>query len=66
MIPQRIGMQYNQYCDETNFKPLRRNNLMQILWECSASVRTSLQELDYFAAEGARKPISLCIILIQR
>ena len=54
MIPQRIVMQYNQYCDETNFKPLRRSTLMQILGERNASVRMSLQGLDYFAAEGGR------------
>ena len=54
MIPQRIVMQYNQYCDETNFKPLHRSTLMQILRERNASVRMSFQGLDYFAAEGGR------------
>ena len=28
--------------------------MLRILTECSASVRKSLQGLDYFAAEGAR------------
>jgi len=28
--------------------------MLQILAECKASVRKSLQGLDYFAAEGAR------------
>ena len=47
-------MQYRQYCSETNFKPFSRSTMLRILTECSASVRKSLQCLDYFAAEGAR------------
>ena len=47
-------MQYNQDCAEVNFKPSSRSTLLRILSECSASVRTSLQGLDYFAAEGGR------------
>ena len=47
-------MQYMQYCSETNFKPFSRSTMLRILTECSASVRKSLEGLDYFAAEGAR------------
>lgn len=54
MIPERIVTQYIQYCAESNFKPLSRSTMLRILSECSASVRKSLQGLDYFAAEGAR------------
>ena len=54
MIPERIVTQYNQYCAEANFQPSSRSTLLRILSECSASVRTSLQGLDYFAAEGGR------------
>ena len=54
MIPERIVMQYTQYCCETNYKPFSRRTMLRILSECSASVRQSLQGLDYFAAEGAR------------
>ena len=43
-----------QYCSETNLKPFSRSNMLRILTECSASVRKSLEGLDYFAAEGAR------------
>lgn len=54
MIPSRIVAQYFQYCTENNFKALSRSTLLRILTECSASVRKSLQGLDYIAAEGAR------------
>ena len=47
-------MQYMQYCSETNFKLFSRSTMLRILTECSASVRKSLEGLDYFAAEGAR------------
>ncbi|XP_022810451.1 uncharacterized protein LOC111347474 [Stylophora pistillata] len=54
MIPQRIVRQYTQYCQEINFKPFSERTMLRVLSECSASVRKSLQGLDYFAAEGAR------------
>ena len=54
MIPQRIVMQYTQYCTENNFKPFSKNTMLRILTECSASVRKSLQGIDYFVAEGTR------------
>ena len=54
MIPQRIVKQYMQYCYETNFKPFSPSTMPRILSCCSATVRKSLQGLDYIAAEGAK------------
>lgn len=54
MIPQRIVCQYTQYCQETGFQPFSQRAMLRILSECSASVRKSLQGLDYYAAEGTR------------
>ncbi|XP_031575425.1 uncharacterized protein LOC116309034, partial [Actinia tenebrosa] len=54
MIPRRIVQQYSRYCEETNFHPLSDSTMFRILSECSASVRKSLQGLDYFAADGSR------------
>ncbi|CAH3144910.1 unnamed protein product, partial [Porites evermanni] len=54
MIPQRIVKQYMQYCYETNFKPFSPSTILRILSCCSATVRKSLQGLDYIAAEGAK------------
>ena len=54
MIPERIVTQYIQFCSESNFSPFSRSTMLRILTECKASVRKSLQGLDYFAAEGAR------------
>ena len=53
MIPQRIVKQYMQYCYETNFKPFSPSTRLRIL-SCSATVRKSLQGLDYIAAGGAK------------
>ena len=54
MVPQRIVKQYQQYCKEANFKPFSERTMLRVLSECSASVRKSLQGLDYFAADGAQ------------
>ncbi|KAK3730448.1 hypothetical protein QZH41_012642, partial [Actinostola sp. cb2023] len=54
MIPKRIARQYTQYCEETTFKPFSERTMLRVLSECKASVRKSLQGLDYFAADGAR------------
>lgn len=53
MIPSRIAHQYTRFCEETNFRPFSKSTMLRILSECSASVRKSLQGLDYFASEGA-------------
>ncbi|CAH3171398.1 unnamed protein product, partial [Porites evermanni] len=54
MIPQRIVRQYTQYCEETGFKRFSQSTMLRILSQCSASVRKSLQGLDYYAADGTR------------
>lgn len=54
MIPQRIINQYKQFCTETNFQPFSDSTMERILSSCGATVRKSLQGLDYFAAEGAK------------
>eukprot|EP00058_Branchiostoma_floridae_P015299 XP_002600787.1 hypothetical protein BRAFLDRAFT_95073 [Branchiostoma floridae] len=54
MIPERIVSQYQQYCAETHVVPMGKRTLLRVLSACSASVRTSLQGLDYFTAEGGR------------
>jgi hypothetical protein len=53
IVPERIVKQYQQYCLETNFSPLSRSTLLRILEVCKASVRKSLQGLDYITASGA-------------
>ncbi|CAB4013395.1 Hypothetical predicted protein, partial [Paramuricea clavata] len=50
MIKQRTIMQYVQYCED--FKPFSTLTMNHILTSCSASVRKSLQGLDYISAEG--------------
>ena len=54
MIPQRIVKQYVQYCKETDFTPFGSSTMLRILSCCSATVRKSLQGLDYIAAEGGK------------
>lgn len=54
-IPEQIVKQYQSYCMETGFSsPLSRSSLCRILDVCPASIRTSLQGLDYFSAEGGK------------
>ena len=52
VIPERVIQQYNLFCTETGFAPMGRSTLRNILDVCSASVRNSLQRLDYFTAQG--------------
>ena len=52
MIPERIIQQYRCLCEETGYLPLSDSTLKRILKSCAASVRTSLQGLDYFTSEG--------------
>lgn len=54
MIPQTIAKQYIQYCSESGFVPFSERTMLRILSECSASVRKSLQGLDYNTSEGAK------------
>ena len=54
LIPESIVKQYLAYADEGNFTPLRRSTLLRILSVCLASVRKSLQGLDYISSAGAQ------------
>ena len=60
MIPESIVKQYFAYAEESNFKPLSRRRLLNILSVCSASVRKSLQGLDYVSSNGAQAFDDLC------
>jgi len=54
LIPEQVVQQYTTYCQETGFQPMSRSSLCRVLKVCSASVRKSLQGLDYFSADGAK------------
>ena len=54
VIPERVIQQDNLFCTETGFAPMGRSTLHNILDVCSASVRNSLQGLDYFTAQGTQ------------
>ena len=63
MIPSRIVKQYVCYCKETNFHPFSESTMHRILSECSATVRKSLQGLDYFSADGTTAFDSLLTLI---
>lgn len=63
MVSERIANQYIQYCEETNFKPFSKSTMLRILSACTATVRKSLQGLDYIAAEGGKAFDDLISIL---
>ena len=65
MVPQRIAKQYVAYCSETGFVPFSERTMLRILSECTASVRKSLQGLDYIAAEGAKSFDDLSLLINQ-
>ena len=52
MIKEQTIKQYTQFCEQTNFKPFSYSTMHRILTSCTASVRKSLQGLDYISAEG--------------
>lgn len=54
MIPERVVAQYTQFCKENNFTPFSRSTMLRILSSCAATVRKSLQGLDYIAADGGK------------
>ena len=54
LIPEQVVKQYQSYCEESDFVSLSRSTLCRILKVCSASVRKSLQGLDYISAEGSK------------
>ena len=49
-IPEQTVRQYQSY----GFPPMSRSSLLRILEVCSASLRKSLQGLDYVSSEGAK------------
>ena len=65
LIPESIVKQYLAYAVESNFVPLIRSTLLRILSVCSASVRTSLQGLDYISPEGAQAFDDLSVVIDQ-
>ena len=60
MVPERLVKQYLAYCEETGFKALSRSTLLRTLSVCAASVRKSLQGLDYISSSGAEAFDDLC------
>ena len=54
MIPSRICAQYRQYCEESGIRPFSETTMRRLLTVCVATVRQSLQGLDYISAEGAK------------
>ena len=65
LIPESIVKQYLAYAVESNFVPLSRSTLLRILSVCSASVRKSLQGLDYISSEGAQAFHDLSVVIDQ-
>ena len=65
MIPSRLVRQYQAYCEETGFKPFGAATMLRILFTCSATVRKSLQGLDYTAAAGGKAFDDLCSMIEQ-
>ena len=63
MIPRRLVRQYQAYCEETEFQPFGAATMLRILSACSATVRKSLQGLDYTAAAGAKGFDELCTLV---
>ena len=63
MIPNRLVKQYQSYCEETKFTPFSPATMLRVLTACAASVRTSLQGLDYIASDGAKGFEDLCRIV---
>ena len=54
MIPSRLVKQYQAYCEETNFTPFSPATMLRVPSACAATVRKSLQGLDYIAAHGVK------------
>ena len=54
MVPKSIVKQYLAYSSESGFNTLSRGILLRILNVCSASVRKSLQGLDYITCSGSQ------------
>ena len=63
MIPNRLVKQYQAYCEETYFTPFSPATMLRVLSACAATVRKSLQGLDYVAADGAKGFEDLCVMV---
>jgi len=53
-VPNVIRTMIPSFCIDSGFKPFSHSTMLRISSQCSASVRKSLQGLDYVAAEGSR------------
>ena len=62
IIPNRLVKQYQAYCEESNFTPFSPATMLRVLSACAATVRKSLQGLDYVAADGAKGFEDLCVM----
>ena len=60
MIPESIVKQYLAYAEESNFDLLSHRTLLNILSVCFASVRKSLQGLNFVSSNGAQAFDELC------
>lgn len=63
MVPNRLVKQYQAYCEETDFAPFSPATMLRVLSACAATVRKSLQGLDYVAADGAKSFEDLCVMV---
>ncbi|VDI78120.1 Hypothetical predicted protein [Mytilus galloprovincialis] len=54
IAPTSIIRQYKQFCEDEEIRPLGTSTMYKILEECAASVRHSVEGLDYYVAEGGR------------
>ena len=63
MVPESIVKQYLAYSHECGFTALSRRSLLRILDVCSASVRRSLQGLDYISCAGSQGFDDLCDVV---
>ena len=54
MTSSRIIEQYTKFCEESGLLPLKERTVRRLLCACPATVRKSLQGLDYISADGAK------------
>lgn len=66
LISERIAVQYEQYCKEVGFTPSSKRTILRVLAACSATVRKSLQGLDYFAADAGASAFDKMISLLNQ
>ena len=65
MIPNRLVKQYQAYCEETKFTPFSSATMLRVLSACAATVRKSLQGLDYMyiVADCTKGFEDLCVVV---